>query len=415
MKITAAMLALLASTTMGTAFAEEGTTPLTGVPKLDHVFVIMMENHGFEEIIGNPYMPFINAEAESANLAVNYYAVAHPSLTNYLEVVGGSNFGILDDGSPNWGSLTCASTLTTAGRTKEASNKGNPINCPIAGSGMDWPTPPIDYSNETSGPPGIIEIDGHHHYAAASTTGMTIADQLVAAHMTWKTYQESLPASGAYGVNTADGYFSNASLYTSAEAALGETSGAVEALYRAKHDPFVYFASVEAKAANGQIPGVASYEGPTGLWADLATGNVPSYSFIVPNQCHDQHATGSYPFCAGDPNDNGMQAGLNPGLMAVGDMHLQALVEAIKASPAWNTPNVNSAIVITWDESDYSVAPITNQVFTVVDKNYGASGVWSTTFYTHFSLLKTIEAAFGLPCLNHACDPQTAMMVDLFQ
>ena len=38
-------------------------------------------------------MPFSNAEAGTANLAANYFAVAHPSLTNYLEVVGGSNFG----------------------------------------------------------------------------------------------------------------------------------------------------------------------------------------------------------------------------------------------------------------------------------------------------------------------------------
>ncbi len=231
--------------------------------------------------------------------------------------------------------------------------------------------------------------------------------------MTWKTYQESLPASGAYGVGTADGYFSDATVFTNAETALGETNGAVEALYRAKHDPFVYFLGTEQTAVNGQIPGVVSYEGANGLWADLATGHVPNFSFVVPNQCHDQHATGSYPFCAGDPLDNGMQAGLNPGLMAVGDMEIQSLVAAIKASPVWKKGR--TAIVITWDESDYAVAPITNQVFTIVDKNYGTQGVWSNKFYTHFSLLKTIEAGFRLPCLNHACDTTTRTMYDLFQ
>jgi len=38
----------------------------------------------------------------------------------------------------------------------------------------------------------------------------------------------------------------------------------------------------------------------------------------------------------------------------------------------------------------------------------------SNRFYTYFSLLKSIEAGFGLPCLNHACDSNVAVMTDLF-
>lgn len=49
-----------------------------------------------------------------------------------------------------------------------------------------------------------------------------------------------------------------------------------------------------------------------------------------------------------------------------------------------------------------------------VDTNYGAHGVQSNKYYTHFSLLKTIEGGFGLPCLNHACDKDTKVMSDLF-
>ena len=40
-------------------FAHEGDVP-KGVPHLDHVFVIMMENHGYLQIVNNPTMPFIN-------------------------------------------------------------------------------------------------------------------------------------------------------------------------------------------------------------------------------------------------------------------------------------------------------------------------------------------------------------------
>jgi hypothetical protein len=409
MKLKALALALFASTSIGTAFADEGTVPLNGVPRLDHVFVIMMENHGFKEVIGNPDMPFTNALASKANLALNYFAVAHPSLTNYLEVVGGSNFAILSDSHPLWHTTTC--TPTIAGSPNNESSSGN--ICPIRGTGMDSPTPLLDFSNETGGPPGIIEIDGMHQYAAASTVGKTIADQLVKAHLSWKSYQESLPLSGADGIYTSDGFFTDQTVFTAAEQAQGENTGAINNLYRTEHNPFVYFANVQASAADGQIPGVVGFEGGNGLWADLASGNVPSYAFIAPNRCNDQHATGSSPFCAHDPNDNGTLNGLNPGLMAVGDQELQKLVTAIKASPVWKEQR--SAIVILWDESDYAISPITNQVVAIVDKNYGPQGVQSTAFYTHFSLLKTIEAAFRLPCLNHACDLSTGIMTDLFK
>ena len=51
----------------------------------------------------------------------------------------------------------------------------------------------------------------------------------------------------------------------------------------------------------------------------------------------------------------------------------------------------------------------------IVDTNYGEEGrVQSSHFYTHFSLLKSLEAAFQLPCLNHACDNTTDVMSDLF-
>ena len=87
-------------------------------------------------------------------------------------------------------------------------------------------------------------------------------------------------------------------------------------------------------------------------------------------------------------------------------------MSAIKASPVWT--KVKTAIVIVWDENDYSQAPVTNQVVLIVDRNYGHQAVQSTNYYTHFSLLKTVETALGLPCLNHACDASTALMSDLF-
>src|SRR6266853_1433935 len=111
MKKTTFAVGLLAALT-GIVSAQEGAVP-KGIPHLDHVFVIMMENHGYREILNNPNARFINKYARTANLASNYFAVAHPSLTNYLEVVGGSNFGDHSDNNPLWHSTTCAAHLST--------------------------------------------------------------------------------------------------------------------------------------------------------------------------------------------------------------------------------------------------------------------------------------------------------------
>ena len=74
----------------------------------------MMENHAYGQIVNNPDAPFANEYMKSANAAKNYFAVAHPSLTNYLEVVGGSNFGVQTDNSPSWHDTACMTTLATA-------------------------------------------------------------------------------------------------------------------------------------------------------------------------------------------------------------------------------------------------------------------------------------------------------------
>ncbi|MGA7914611.1 MAG: alkaline phosphatase family protein, partial [Candidatus Acidiferrales bacterium] len=287
--------------------------------------------------------------------------------------------------------------------------------CPIFGTGTDAATPVLDFTNETSGPPGVIDIDGKLGYAANSKTiGLTIADELVAAGLTWKSYQESLPPTGAEGVNNADGFFSNLDDLTTALPGTGETQDNLVDLYAVKHNPFAYFQAVQ-EGFNPQLSlkRMVDFEGPNGLFADLASGHLPSFSFIAPNQCDDQHGRGNAgPACYYDPNDNGTLVGLNPGLMYRGDVTLQTLVTAIHQSHVWDEGH--SAIVIVWDENDYSVSPTTNRVLLTVDTNYGSTEVHSKTFYTSFSLLKSLEAGFRLPCLNHACDAATNVMSDLF-
>ena len=396
---------------VGTLFADEGSVP-RGIPYLNHVFVIMMENHSYSQILNNPNAPFVNKYAKAANTANNYFAVAHPSLTNYLEVAGGSNFGVQSDNNPDWHNATCVTNLSTG--VANTDNPPSPNVCPIWGSGMDAATPAIDRVNETTPPAitSVFNIDGVQSIAAAHTEGKTIGDQLVSQGLSWKSYQESLPPSGADGVNFADGFFTDSTDFSTVLP--GETQSLIK-LYAAKHNPFVYFRNVQEGAdPRNSLKNVVGFDGARGLYADLATGHVPSLAFIAPNQCNDQHGRGNAgPQCDFDPNDNGTQAGLNPALISIGDATVRALVDAIHSSSAWQ--DGRSASVVMWDENDYSAAPNTNKVLVIVDTNYGDHGVHSTQRYTHFSLLKSLESAFGLPCLNHACDATVHVMSDVFE
>lgn len=396
------------------AHAAEGQVP-TGVPHLDHVFVVVMENHGYGQIINNPNAPFINAYAKSANLASNYFAVGHPSLTNYLEIVGGSNFGVQSDNYPDWHSTSCSANIVagTANTDTPASGKV----CPIAGQGTDAATPAIDFTNEVSGVPGENNIDGVQSVAALKNVlGISIADQLSHAGLSWKSYQESLPIAGADNVNFSDGYFTNNTDFSKILPVLSPalTMGDVAALYAVKHNPFAYFQSVqEGSTPHNSLRNVVSFEGAKGLYADLQSGELPSLAFIAPNQCNDQHGRGNAgAFCNYDPSDDGSQAGLNPALIYRGDVTVQRLVTSIQASPAWKEGH--NAIVVVWDENDYSTAPNINQVVAIVDTNYGVKKMSSKVRYTHFSLLRSLEAGFHLPCLNHACDKDVLSMSDLF-
>lgn len=406
MKKSIVTMFLAVSALAGTLFAAEGSVP-KGVPQLDHVFVILMENHAYGQIVGNPNAPFANSYMKSANAAKNYFAVGHPSSTNYLEIVGGSNFGVRSDNGPDWHNASCTPNLLTNPPTTNFDTPNSGPVCPIYGTGTDAATPAIDNSgNECTAPCSEVDVDGKIGFAAASNTvGKTIADQLSEHGMSWKSYQESLPPAGADNVIYSDGYFTDLTVPA------GIPNGLLK-LYAAKHNPFVYFRSVQNELKAG-AKNIVGFEGDGGLWGDLNSGDVPVLSFIAPNQCNDQHGRengGSQ--CDFDFATNGTQQGLNPALIYVGDLKLRSIVQAIHASRAWS--DGRSAIVVVWDENDYSLFPNVNQVLTTVETNYSRNGRSSNRFYTHFSLLKSLESGLGLRCLNHACDNSASVMSDLF-
>lgn len=385
------------------ANATEGGVPKSGFGKLDHVFLIIMENQTNTDILGNPNAPIINAFARQANQATNYFAVGHPSAPNYLELVGGSNFGLTGDYWPKWPGLGCVDNAPHSNGCDDAFS-------PIGEAGSDNPV--VATVADSSGCNGEIKVKASdapapnncalRDYPAAPFTPKSIADQLVATHRSWKTYQEGLPtvAPAILGINYSDGSWSN----LSPAEVFGP--GPIQKLYAVKHNPFAYFRNIEL----GENPAlslamVADFDGPAGLWADLQS-KVENLSVIVPNQCHDMHGfvTGGTAICAGSTD---AETGL---LMMQGDAVVGKLLKGIKASPAWKRGR--NAIVLVWDENDFSNAP--NRVVMLVETNYSKNGRTSNAFYDHFSLLRTLEAGFGLPCLNHACDPASRVMNDIF-
>src|SRR5262249_11270944 len=154
--------------------------------------------------------------------------------------------------------------------------------------------------------------------------------------MTWKSYQEDLPAvvPGVNGVNYSDGELSNLS------PAAVFVPGPIQKLYAVKHNPFVYFLDVQqGKNPNLSLSQVVDFDGSRGLWADLASGDVPNLAFIAPNQCHDQHGfvSGGTPICASgtDAGNTPDEAAVGELLLAQGDAEVNKLVTGIKASRAW--------------------------------------------------------------------------------
>lgn len=118
------------SSPTATARASSSATPTRDIPAFTHIFVIVMENREYGFVIGSPEAPYLNSLANQYGLATNYYAIGHPSLPNYLALIGGSTFGIRSDctgcfiDQPN-----LVDQLEAAGKTWKAYMEGMPSPC----------------------------------------------------------------------------------------------------------------------------------------------------------------------------------------------------------------------------------------------------------------------------------------------
>ena len=174
--------------------------------------------------------------------------------------------------------------------------------------------------------------------------GRSLAQTLTAAHRTWKTYAEGLPKAGWTGGG----------------------SGA----YAKKHDPFLYFRGVVGRPSQRKrVVPLAR------LRADLSAQRLPDFSLVVPNLCHDMHD------CS----------------IADGDAWLRHWLEPLIASKAL----AHGVVFVLFDEGSsssnvggggrvaaYAVGPAVRPGTTVRRP------------VSHYNVLATIEAAWGLPRLG---------------
>ena len=202
---------------------------------------------------------------------------------------------------------------------------------------------------------------------AASTFGITsdcencflnqtnLADQIEASGRTWRAYMESMP--------------SPCSLTDSGE-------------YGMWHNPWLYYNDIRTNATRCNA-GVVPY---THFSSDLTSSNVPNFMWVTPNLCNDMHD------CS----------------VSTGDTWLKNNVPAILNSAAFTTQN--SLLMITWDEDNGSSG---NHVATLVIAKSVPPGFRSGVKYTHYSLLTTVESAWGLSPLT-GNDGGASPMSDFF-
>jgi len=244
------------------------------------VWLIVMENRSYGQVIGEREAPFINALAARYGLATDYHAVSRPSQPNYLALVSGSTQGITDD-------------------------------------------------------------------APHDLNAKTLFDQLDAAGHSWRVFAENVPSGcylGAAATNGPDG----------------------EGVYARKHEPAISFVSVSHNPARcGRIRSLASFS-PTAA----------DFNLIIPNLCHDMHDCST----------------------RTGDSWLSQFVPRLLDSDAFRQGGL---LLITFDEASGKDESQRTALLFAAQALSPGTRVGAPA--NHYSLLRTIQAIFGLDCLAQSC------------
>lgn len=288
------LLGLAVATAVGASHTTLADESRERVPDLDHVFVVVLENHnaftsfGANGILDNPKAPHIQALANKYNFASDYNGAWHPSLPNYLTMITGDFIGT---------DVLATGHTYVAGSTVGVSDDDSPS---VA---TDEPSPPANVSS--------------HRWRVNLPS---LAGQLVTAGKDWRAYLQNIPASGTSIANWP-----------------GDSNTAK--LYAVKHNPFPYVAEIQDSPAQfaKQVP-------LEQLFSDLGAKTVPAFSYIVPDQCRDMHGIGNVLAPCGGVNDT------DDVDVRRGDEETFWLVNGITGSAVWKQGR--NVIFVVFDEGN---------------------------------------------------------------
>jgi phosphatidylinositol-3-phosphatase len=373
-----AVAGLAALAAAGPARAADFDSPIR------HVFVIVLENEGFSTTFGpNSKAPYLSQTLTSQGVLLqNYYGAGHASLDNYIAMISGQ--------------AATPDTRNDCQTYKEFAMTGVTPDGQAIGQGCIYPA-----------------------------SIKTIADQLAAAGKTWRAYMGDMgndpnresATCGHPVVGATD--FTQTAEKPSATVPLGDS-------YATRHNPFMYFHSIIDQPACQT--GVVNLNQLTQDLQSAAT--TPNLAFITPSLCDDGHDA---------PCADG-----RPGGLISADAFLQKWAPIITSSPAYKRDGL---LIINFDEGGYSVAvssaggititfqgqaccneqpgpnlgafpqssAIPGTPYTIVTNGFGGDqtgavllspflkpGTVSSTFFNHYSMLKTIEDIFELDHLGYA-------------
>ena len=292
---------------------------------IQHVIVVMLENKSYKQVVGNSSAPYQTSLTTSCGVGTAMFGATHSSAANYLAI--------------------------SAGEFPSAS------------------------------PPGCGSV------TACRDTSDNLYHQLDTAGLSWKSYQESMPA-----------------------ACTTSSSGA----YKIGHNPAIFYSNIPTAECQAKDLPVADLTAQSGVfWDDLQNQTLPNFSWVTPNLNNDGEGTGG---------------------LAAADTWLQHFMANVQQSNSYQAGN--TLVLVTYDEGTGSDSTVgedcTNQALDMPIANntsahqdschvpffvaypYTTAGTADGTFFDHYSVTKTVEDLFGMPYLAHAGDAQTNSLVGHF-
>lgn len=327
--------------------------PPTLPPPVRHVFIVNLENKGYDETFGpDSVATYFNQTLRPQGLLLTqYYGTAHASLGNYIAQISGQG--------PNSETQSDCQIFTDFVGAATVSPQQ------AVGQGCVYPT-----------------------------SVQTLPDQLTAEGLSWKGYMEDMGNSP-----TEPATCRHPELNTRDETQVARPGDQ----YAARHNPFVYFHSIiDSPACAERVVPLERLD------ADLAQARAtPNLVYITPNLCNDGHDA---PCVDGEPGglvsaDRWLATWVpkilsspafkRDGLLIVtfDEAEFDDASACCGEGPGPNSPLPGITGMGGGRTGAVAVSPFIRP------------GSWNDTAYNHYSLLCSIEALFGLPKLGYAGQP----------